>query len=167
MVCDQTDGNVFVCIFFIVTVCKAAHLFAKRFQCVHIKDGIHVLNNGCKTFKTHTCINIFMFECCIISMAVIVELGKYVVPDLHIAVAVTSNSTSRFAAAVFLTAVIVDLRTWTARTCTVFPEVVFFAKTEDTFRSNTDFFIPDIECFIIVHIDGWIETVFFKTNDLC
>ena len=167
MVCDQTDGNVFVCIFFIGTVCKAAHLFTKCFQCVHIKDGIHVLNNGCKTFKTHTCINIFMFKCCIIAMAVIVELGKYVVPDLHIAVAVTSYRTSRFTAAVFLTSVIVDLRTWTTRACTVFPEVIFLTKTEDTFRSDTDFFIPDIKCLIIVHIDGWIETVFFKTNDLC
>ena len=40
-------------------------------------------------------------------MTVIVELGKYVVPDLHVTVTFTTYRTSRLAAAVFLTTVII------------------------------------------------------------
>ena len=83
-------------------------------------------------------------------MAIVLELGEYVVPYLDVTVAFTSNGTARLAAAVLLTAVIVDLGTWTARTCAMLPEVVLFAEAEDFLRWNTNFLIPDVECFIII-----------------
>ena len=99
-------------------------------------------------------------------MSVIIKLGKYVIPDFHITVAVTAYRTSRFAAAIFLTAVVINFRTWSARACTMLPEVILFAKTENSFRRDTDFFIPDVESFIVIQVNGRIEAVFFKTDNL-
>ena len=47
------------------------------------------------------------------------------------------------------------------------PEVVFFSETENTFGRNSDLFVPDIEGFIIIQINGWIETVCIKSYNLC
>ena len=83
-------------------------------------------------------------------MAIVLELGEYVVPYLDVTVALTANGTARLAAAVLLTAVIVDLGTWTARTCAMLPEVVLFAEAEDLLCRNTDLFIPDVKCLVII-----------------
>ena len=95
---------------------------------------------------------------------VIFELGKYVIPYFHITVAVTSYGTARFTTAVFFSTVIVNLRTRTARTCAVLPEVVFFSETEDSVSRNTNFFIPDIEGFIILFVYRRIQTVLIQTH---
>ena len=100
-------------------------------------------------------------------MAIVIELGEYVIPDFHVAVAVTANGTSRFSTAVFFTAVVVNFRTWSARACAVFPEVVFFSKTENPVFGDADLFIPDFKSLIILFVDGRIETVFFQTDNLC
>ena len=83
-------------------------------------------------------------------MAIVLELGEYVVPYLDVTVAFTANGTARLAAAVLFSAVIINFRTWSARSCAVFPEIVFLAKTENTFRCNTDFFIPNVKGFIVI-----------------
>ena len=83
-------------------------------------------------------------------MAVILELGEYVVPYLDVTVALTAYGTARFAAAILLAAVIVDLGTRTARTCAMLPEVVLFAEAEDLLCRNTNFFVPDVEGLIII-----------------
>ena len=49
----------------------------------------------------------------------------------------------------------------------MFPEIIFLAETEDTFRSNTDFFVPDIKGFIIILIDRRIQTILIKSDNLC
>ena len=101
----------------------------------------------------------------VISVSVIVELGEYNVPYFHETVTVTSYFTVRFATAVFFSAVIVNLRTWTARTGTMLPEVITLSsfriavKSCDSLCRNSDFFCPDIECFIILTINGWIQSV--------
>ena len=86
-------------------------------------------------------------------------------PHFHETVTVTSYFTVRFATAVFFSAVIVNLRTWTARTGTVLPEVITLSgfriavKSCDSLCRNSDFFCPDIECFIILTVNGWIQSV--------
>ena len=115
MVGDHAKGYVCIIIFTVRHTCKFAYLIAKCLQCINIEHGIYILYDTCKSLKSHTGINVLLFQFCIIVMSVIVKLGKYVVPDLHVSVTFTSYGTSRFAAAVFLTAVIIDLRTWTAR----------------------------------------------------
>ena len=83
-------------------------------------------------------------------MTVVLELGEYVVPYLNVTVALTAHGTARLAAAILLTTVVVNLGTRTARTCAMLPEVILFAEAEDFLRWNTNFLIPDVECFIII-----------------
>ena len=100
-------------------------------------------------------------------MTIVIKLGKYVVPDFHITVAVTANRTTRFATAILFSTVIINLRTWTTRSGSMLPEIIFFTKTEDTILVYPDFLIPDIECFIILFINRWIQTVFIESDNLC
>ncbi len=92
-------------------------------------------------------------------MAVVVELGEYVVPYLHVAVTVAADGAARLAAAVFGTAVVVDLRARAARTGAMLPEVVLLAEAEDTLRCNADLLVPDLECLVIVNVDGRIQAI--------
>ena len=90
-------------------------MVSQRFDRIHIENGIHVLNDRSKTLQTHSCINILLLQLCVVAVSVIVELGEHIVPDLHVAVAVASYRTVRFAASVLLSPVIVYLRARTAR----------------------------------------------------
>ena len=102
-------------------------------------------------------------------MSVTIELGKYVVPYFHEAVAVTAYLTIRLATSVFFSSVIVNLRTWSAWSCSMLPEVIALTclritiESSDFFRSNAYFLGPDIKCLIILSIDRWIKPVLFKT----
>ena len=167
MVCDQTDGNIVCIVFLIFFICDLANKITKCANCIYIKNRIYILNNYSKSLKSHTCINVLLFQCCVVSVSIVLKLCENVVPYFHVTVAVTAYCTSWFSTAIFLSAVIIDLRTWTAWTCAVFPEVVFFSETENTLRRNSDFFVPDIECFIIIQIDGRIKAVCIKAYNLC
>ena len=96
------------------------------------KDGIHILNDTARRSRPIPVSMFFCIQLGVVAVTVIVKLGEYVVPYLHVTVTVTAYGTARFAAAVFLTAVIVNLRTGTAGTCAMLPEVIFFAETENT-----------------------------------
>ena len=163
MVRDQTDGYVFCIILLIFYICKFTHFVAKCLQSIYIKNRINILNNNGQTFQPHTSIDVLLLQLAIIAFSVVLKLGEHVIPYFHVTVALTSDGTSRFAAAVFFTAVIVNLRTRTARTCAVLPEVVFFSETEDSVSRNTNFFIPDIEGFIILFVYRRIQTILIQT----
>ena len=49
-------------------------------------------------------------------MSVVVKLGKYVVPDLNIAVALTAYCTVRLTSAKLLASVVINLGTWATGT---------------------------------------------------
>ena len=164
MVCNQTNGYIIFVVFLIYLSCHLTYMISQCTYSIYIKNRIYILYNTGQTFQSHTGINIFILQCCIISITVVLELGKYIVPDLHITVTVTSYGTAWFSTAILFSTVIVDLRTWSTRSCTVLPEVVFLTKTENTFRCNTYFFIPDIKCFIIIHIHGWIQAIRIQSN---
>ena len=166
MVCDQTDGNIVCIVLLIFFMCDLAYKITKCTDSIYIKNRIYILNNYSKTFKSHTGIDVLLFQSCIVSVSIVFELCENVVPYFHVTVAVTAYRTARFAAAVFLSSVIIDLRTWTARTCTMFPEVIFFSETENTFRRNPYLFVPDIEGFIIIQVNGWVEAVCIKPYNL-
>ena len=108
MVCDQTDGYVIVIILLIFFSGDLTYQVTQGADGIYIKDRIYILNNNCQTFQTHTCINILLFQCCVVSVTIILKLGKYVVPYFHVTVAVTAYCTARFTAAVFLSTIIVD-----------------------------------------------------------
>ena len=166
MVCDQTDGYVIVIVLFVFFSRDLTYQVTQCADGIYIKDRIYILYNNCQTFQTHTCINVLLFQCCIISVSIVLKLGKYVVPYFHVTVAVTAYCTSRLAAAIFFSTVIVNLGTWTAWTCAVLPEVILFAKFENTFCRNSDLFIPDIESLIILQINRRIKTAGIQTYHL-
>ena len=167
MIRDQTDGYIVLVIDTISFSGNFTDLISQGTQCIYIKNRIYILNNNSQTFQPHTGINIFLFQSLIMTFPVIFELGKYVIPYFHITVAVTSYGTARFTTAVFFSTVIVNLRTRTARTCAVLPEVVFFSETEDSVSRNTNFFIPDIEGFIILFVYRRIQTILIQTYHFC
>ena len=140
MVCDQSDGDILFMLFAVGHACDRAHLVAQRLDRIHVKNGIHILNYNGKTLQTHSGIDVLLLQLGVMTFTVVVELGKYVVPYLDVAVAVAANGTSRFSAAVLLAAVVINLRTRTAGTCAMLPEIVFFSETEDSLRRDSDLF---------------------------
>ena len=167
MVCDKADGNIGLMIFLILFSGDFAYFVAECLNGVDIEDGIYILYDNGQTLKSHTGINVLLDQVGVVALAVVVELAEYVVPYFHVTVTLAANGTSRFAAAVFFSAVIINLRTRTARTCAMLPEVVLFSKTENTVCRDADLFVPDIKCFIIVLIDGWVQTIRIEPYYLC
>lgn len=88
-----------------------------------------------------------------------VKLHKDVVPDLLIAVTVTTDGTSGEAVADFGTIVVKNLGIGAARAgVTHRPEVILF-KTENSLAWNAFLMMPDIGNFIIAGLDRNIEVV--------
>ena len=114
MVRNQTDGHILLLILLILAAGKFAHFVTKRPDRIHVKDGIHILHHRRQTLQAHACIDIFLDQLRIVVVPIVVKLGKHIVPDLHIAVAVAAHGTAGLSAAVLFAPVIVDLRTGTA-----------------------------------------------------
>ncbi len=167
MVNNYTDRNILFGIFAVFYTCQITYRITQCCKCINAEYRVHILNNYSQTFQTHTSIDVFIFKFYIITLAVCIELGKYVVPYFHVAVAVAANGTSRFAAAVFFTTVIINFGTGTAGTCTMFPEVIFLAKTENTFCRDTHLFVPDFKCLVIIFINRRIQTLGIQTDYFC
>ena len=163
MVCDDTDGNIRLLILFVSHARNPAYMVTERFHCINIKNGIHVLYNTCQTLQSHSGIDILLFQFAVIAVSVVIKLGEYVVPDFHVTVALTAYCTVRFAAAVFFAAVIVDLGTWSARSGTVLPEIVFFSKLVNPVCRDAHLLVPDIKGFLIIHVNGRIQAVWIKS----
>ena len=102
----------------------------------------------------------------IMAVAVVVELGKHVVPDLDVAVAVAAHGAGRLAAAVFFAPVIIDLGTRAAGACPMLPEIILLAEPEDLLLRNADLLIPDLVGLVVVQIDGRIEPVRIQPHHL-
>ena len=97
-------------------------------------------------------------------MSVILKLCEDIVPDFHVAVTVTARGTVRLAAAVLLSAVIVDLTAGAARTCAMLPEVILFAEPVDALSRDPDLLVPDIVGLIILQIDRRIQSVRIQSD---
>ncbi len=48
----------------------------------------------------------------------------------------------------------------------MFPEVVFLAEAENLFSRNADLLVPDVERLVVIQIDGRIQAVLIKADDL-
>ncbi len=153
MIRNQADGHILFLILLIIAAGIFAYLIPKGAHGIHVKNGIHVLHRHCQALQPHAGVDILLSQFCIMIVPVIVKLGKDIVPDLHIAVAVAAHRTVRAAASVCLSPVIINLRTGTAGTGSVLPEIVFLAETEDPLCRDPDLFVPDLECLVILQID--------------
>ena len=141
------------------------------FHGVYVKDGVHVLHHHRQALQAHAGIDIFLRKFFVMSLSVALKLGEYVIPDLHKTVAVTAHFTVGLTAAIFLTPVIINLRTGTAGTCSMLPEIVAGAvllpiKPGNLLGRNTDLFVPYPESLIVLSINGRIEPVGIHTDGL-
>ena len=164
MIGNDTERNVGLMIFSVVGTRDFTDLVGDVHHGVNIEERAHILADAGKTLKAHAGVDVLLLQLGVVVVAVIVKLGEDVVPDFDVTVAVAADGACGLAASKFLTAVIVDFRAGTAGACAVFPEIIFLAETEDSFRSDTDLFIPDIKSLIIILIDGGIETVRFQPD---
>ena len=133
---------------------------------IDVKQRVDILHDTGQTLQTHAGVDVLLLEFGIVVVTVVVKLGEYVVPDLHIAVAVATDGAARLAAAILLAAVVVDLRARTARTGAVLPEVVLLAEAEDAVFRNADILVPDLKCLVVLDIDRRIQTVRRNAHDL-
>ena len=164
MVSDHAKRHVHLFALAIVGARQLADLVRDVHDRVYFKERIDALTDDGQTLKAHAGVDILLLELGIVVVSVVVKLGEYVVPDLHIPVAVTSDRAARLAAAVFLAAVIVDLRAGTARTRAVLPEVILLAKAENAFGRDADLIMPDVPGLVVVHINRRIQSVRIKAD---
>ena len=159
MVGDDTERNIHLVALAVGGAGEFGDAVGDIHHGVHIKQAVDILTDHSQTLQTHAGINVLLGKVGVIAVAVVVELGEYVVPDLHVSVTVAAYGAAGLTAAVFLAAVIVDLRAGAAGTGAMLPEVIGLAKTEDPILRNADVIVPDIKSLIIVQIDGGIQAV--------
>ena len=109
MIRYNTDGYVPFMLFFVGLSRQLAYAVAQRLDGIHIKNRLHILHNGSQTFQSHASIYVLLGQIRIVSVSVVVKLGKYIVPYFNIAVAFAAYGTAGLSATVLLAAVIVNL----------------------------------------------------------
>ena len=165
MVGDDTDGNIDLMLFAVFTVGKLTDLVAQGADSVDIEKGLDILYCHSQTLQAHAGINVFLDQIRIMTLAVVVELGKDDVPDLHVAVAFAAHHIIG-AVPPLLSAVIVDFSTGTAGTGAVLPEVVLFAEFVDPVRRDMHGVQPDFISFVVPLIDRRVQALGIQTDPL-
>ena len=154
MVGDNADRDVVLRIVSVLFTRNSADVINYLADGVDLEHIVNALHYASKTLKTHTGVDVLLRELGVVALTVVVELGEYVVPDLHKAVAVATGLTVGRAAAIFDSAVEIDLGARSAGARAVLPEVVSLAETNDSLCGNADLIVPDVESFFIVFVDG-------------
>ena len=173
MIGNQTDGHIIERILLVRLSGQFTDLVADCFHRINVEYGIHILHDNRKTLKSHTGIDILLGKFSITTLAITLKLGKYVVPYFHKAVTVTADLAVRLTAAVFFSAVIIDLGARTAWTCAMLPEIVTLSglgvtvESCDTLCRHTDFLRPDVERLVILPVDRRIKSVLLQSEHLC
>ena len=167
MICDEADGHIVLVILVVLFAGDLTDFVPQSLDGIHIKDRIHILHYHRQTLQAHACVDVLLIQLCIVALAVVVKLGKHVVPDFHVAVAVAAHGAVRFPAAVLFSPVIIDLGAGAAGAAAVFPEIVFFPEFEDSLRGNADLLVPDLIGLVVLQIDGGIQPVCRQPYHLC
>ena len=126
---------------------------------VDVEEAGHVLADAGQALEAHAGVDVLVRELGVVALAVGVELGEDVVPDLDIAVAVAADGAVGLAAAVLLAAVVVDLAAGAAGAGAVLPEVVLAAEAEDALGRDADLVAPYGEGLVVVLKDARVEPV--------
>ena len=119
---------------------------------IHRIYGFLILHHHGKTLKAHSRIDIFLLKLSVVSVSVIVELGKYYIPYLDKTVAFTAHHILR-AGAVLFTSVVIYLRAWSAGALAVLPEIILTAELIYPRRIYMHLIPPYIEGLIILIIN--------------
>ena len=164
----DTDGDIRVIgarLLIFHTACQSADQIAEGLERIHVEDGSHILHRNRQTLQTHSGIDVLLDQIAVIAVAVIVELGKYDIPDLHEAVAFAAHDILR-SVSVLLAAVIVNLGAGAAGAGAVLPEIVLLAELVDVIRRDMHVVQPDVVGLLVIHIHGRIQTVRVQTDAL-
>ena len=164
MVGDDAQGHVRLVAVAIVRAGDLADLVGDVHDGVHVEERVHTLADNGQTLKAHAGVDVFLNEVRVVAVAVVVKLGKDVVPDLHIAVAVAAGRAVRLAAAVFLAAVKIDLRAGAARAGAVLPEVIVLAEAGDAALRDADLVAPDVERLVVLFIHGRVQPLWVEAD---
>ena len=156
---DNAQGNIGLVALAVVLAGDLGDLVRDVAHGINVKQGADALNHAGQTLEAHAGIDVLLLQLGVVAVAVVVELGEYVVPDLHVAVAVAADGAARLAAAELGAAVVVDLRARTARTGAMLPEIVFLAEAEDALGRDADLLVPDFERLVVVNVDGRVQAV--------
>ena len=71
---DDTNGNILLFILMINSMCNLTNMVGQCAKCIYIKNRIYVLNSNCQSLKTHTCINVFLDQICVMTMSIVIKL---------------------------------------------------------------------------------------------
>ena len=164
MIRNDTDGHIRRLPLSISYPCDPAYMLAEGKYRIYIEHGIYALHYARQTLKAHARIDVLHIQLGIIVMPVIVELREYVVPDLHIPVAVAAYRTAFPVAAVLFPTVIVHFRARPTGACSMLPEIIFFPKAEDPLRRDPNVFVPDLPRFVVLQIDRRVQPVRRKAD---
>jgi len=158
MVGDNAQGDVLYGVSLVVNADDGAYLLEDILNGVDLEQVVNVLHYACETLQTHAGVDVLGLELGVVAVAVVVELGEYVVPDLDDTVAVADFLevvlTDVVEVAVLLAAVVVYLRAGAAGTASVLPEVISLAELDDTLARNSDLVSPDVSGFVVLLVDG-------------
>ena len=163
---DNAQGNISLVAVAVVLAGDLGNLVGDVAHGVNVEQGANALYHARQTLQTHAGVDVLLLQLRVVAVAVVVELGEYVVPYLHVAVTVAADGAAGLAAAVLGAAVVVDLRARAARTGAMLPEVVLLAEAEDALRCNADLLVPDLECLVIVNVDGRIQAIRVNADPL-
>ena len=164
MVGDDAQGHVGLVAVTIVRAGDLADLVGDVHDGIDVEERIHALADNGQTLKAHAGVNVFLNEIGIVAVAVVIKLGKDVVPDLHIAVAVAAGRAVRLAAAVGFAAVKIDLRAGAARAGAMLPEVIVLAEAGDAALGDADLVAPDVERLVVLFIHGRVQPLGVETD---
>ena len=166
MVGDHPQAHIHLHALSIGGACELRDLVGDIHDGIHIEQAVHILAHHCQTLQAHAGVNILLGQLRVVALPVIVELGEYVVPDLHIPVAVAAHGAPGLAAAVLLAPVIVDLAAGAAGAGAVLPEIVGLAKAEDSFGGHPHLLVPDLKGLVVIFIDGGVQAILVQPHHL-
>ena len=109
MVSNESDRYILLMVCLVLYTSHLAYFVTQSLDRINIKYRINILNNNGKPLKTHTCVYVLLLKLSVVVVAIIVELCKYIVPNLHVSVTVTAYRTARLTASVLLTSIIINL----------------------------------------------------------
>ena len=163
---DDTQAHVGLVALAVVGAGDLADLVGDVHDRVHVEQGVHVLHHAGQTLQAHAGVDVLLLELGVVVLAVVVELGEHVVPDLDVAVAVAADGAVGLAAAVLGAAVIVHLGAGAAGAGAVLPEVIGLAEAENALGGDADVLVPDLESLVVIQVDGGIQAVFLQAHHL-
>ena len=149
MVGDDSQGNVHLHTLAIGRAGQLRDLVGDVHDGIHIEQGVHVLADHRQALQTHAGVDVLLRQLRVVAVAVVVELGEDVVPDLHVPVTVAAHGAAGLAAAVLFAPVVVNFGAGTAGAGAMLPEVVLLAEFEDTVFGNANILVPDAESLFI------------------